>query len=349
MNKHSVRTAIVVSLGLFLLISTTSFLTMSLTMLMHRLGLLRDMRNPVGILVPVVTSILVGSLVSRKIGKRPVQVIEEISRATKAVAQGDFTVQLTQSMPVEEFQDVVCNFNTMTRQLAATEMLRNDFVENVSHEFKTPLTAIEGYATLLQKPGLSEEKRAEYTRKILSNTRRLNSLTGHILLLSRLENQETKVKKESYSLDEQLRECILLQENSWSGKGLEMDIELEDQECRANRDLMAHVWQNILSNAIKFTPEGGTIRVQLRKTSSALEVTVKDSGCGMTEEEQQHMFEKFYQGDRSRSTQGNGLGLALAKRIMDLHDGTIIVLSKEGAGTTFVMQLPADSEPSALL
>lgn len=219
-------------------------------------------------------------------------------------------------------------------------MLRNDFVENVSHEFKTPLTAIEGYTTLLQKPDLSEEKRLEYTRRILVNTQRLNALTGNILLLSRLENQQMQVRRERYCLDEQLRECILLLEDDWSSKEIELDIDLTDCEITANRDLLAQVWQNVIGNAVKFTPRGGKISVALRQSDTGAEVAVADNGCGMTGEQQRHMFEKFYQGDRSRSTQGNGLGLALAKRIVDLHGGTIQVQSAPDQGTKMTISIP---------
>lgn len=340
MNKQSFRTAVIFSLAVFLLITGTSVLTMISSVVMYRMGWLDHDARPISVLVPVIISIIVGTLASRCFGKYPIHAIEEISRATKAVANGNFDVQLSQNISIAEFEQMIQNFNIMTRQLAGTEMLRNDFVENVSHEFKTPLTAIEGYATLLQKPGLSEEKRAEYTHKILTNTRRLNSLTGNILLLSRLENQEIEIQKEYYPLDEQLRECILLLESSWSGKQIELDIDLEDREYRANRELLAQVWQNILENAIKFTPDGGTIRILLRNTPSGAEVTIADSGCGMNEEEQRHMFEKFYQGDRSRSTQGNGLGLALARRIVSLHGGEIIVNSSMGIGTNVTVSLP---------
>lgn len=340
MNKKTLRTAILFSLVLFAIITVTSFLTMTLTILMYRLGLLDDRRNPLMILIPVVISIFVGTLVSRKVGKRPIQAVEEISQATKAVANGDFTVQLQQSMPIEEFQTMVKNFNIMTKQLAATEMLRNDFIANVSHEFKTPLAAIEGYTTLLQKPGLSENKRTEYTARIMYNTKRLSTLTGNILLLSKLENQEIGISKETFCLDEQLREIILLFEDRWIEKALDLDIALDNADYTGSKELLAQVWQNILENAIKFAPQEGRVQVLLQADTSCVKISITDNGVGMDEETRRRVFEKFYQADSSRASNGNGLGLTLAKRIVDLHNGDISVSSKEGKGTTFTVKLP---------
>ena len=340
MNKRSFRTAILFSLVLFAIITITSFLTMTLTMLMYRFELLNTNRNPVVILVPVAISVLVGTITSRRIGKRPIHAIEEISQATKDVANGNFSVQLKQSIPIEEFQEMVTNFNIMTKQLASTEMLRNDFIANVSHEFKTPLAAIEGYSTLLQKKGLSEEKRMEYTARILYNTKRLTTLTGNILLLSKLENQEIDISKEKFCLDEQLREIILLFEDQWSEKNLELDIDLDNVDYIGSKELLAQVWQNILENAIKFTPQDGKIQVLLRAEADNIKIIIADNGVGMDEETRKRVFEKFYQGDSSRTSTGNGLGLALAKRIVDLHNGDISISSKENRGTTFTVVLP---------
>ena len=194
--------------------------------------------------------------------------------------------------------------------------------------------------TLLQRKGLSEEKRKEYTDRILFNTKRLSALTGNILLLSRLENQEIEIKKESYSLDEQLREILLMYEPQWSGKKLDLDIDLDSVICCGNKELLAQVWQNLIGNAIKFVSDKGNIRVLLRQKQNAIVVSVVDNGPGMSKEVMGRIYEKFYQGDTSRASSGNGLGLTLAKRIVDLHGGTISVSSKEGKGTTFTVSLP---------
>ena len=287
-----------------------------------------------------VFSVIMGTLVARIIGGRTMGTVRKLSEASKRVAKGDFNVQLDENVPIEEIRIMAQNFNLMVRELNNTEMLRSDFVENVSHEFKTPLASIEGYVTLLQNKKLTEEKRDEYMQKILANTKRLSTLTGNILLLSRLENRETEIKKEVYSLDEQLRQTILLVQDLWVSKDINLDIELEAVEYKGNVELLAQVWQNIFGNAVKFTENGGNIGIYLNKTAKGVCVRIKDDGIGMNEETVKRVYEKFYQGERSHSVSGNGLGMALAKRIIDLHGGSISVTSAEGKGSEFTVELP---------
>lgn len=342
-SDRSWRLSAMFSLLIFLSLTITVALTGALAMLLFHLGILSGPNRGVVIFVVAAVSVLVGTVLSKYAGRHPLSAISAMSEATKEVAKGNFDVAVAEESPIRELRDMAHNFNRMTKELAGTELLRSDFVENVSHEFKTPLSAIEGYATLLQKPGLSEEKRAEYTGKILYNTRRLSTLTSNILLLSRLENQELDIPRETFCLDEQLREVILSQEEGWAGKGLELEVDLDSADYRGNRDLLAQVWQNLLGNAVKFVPERGLVRVLLRREANRLRVSVVDTGPGMSGEVQRRVFEKFYQGDPSRASQGNGLGLALAKRVVDLHGGEIVVSSKEGKGTTFTVYLPLDA------
>lgn len=342
-SDRSWRLSAMFSLLIFLSLTITVALTGALAMLLFHLGILSGPNRGVVIFVVAAVSVLVGTVLSKYAGRHPLSAISAMSEATKEVAKGNFDVAVAEESPIRELRDMAHNFNRMTKELAGTELLRSDFVENVSHEFKTPLSAIEGYATLLQKPGLSEEKRAEYTGKILYNTRRLSTLTSNILLLSRLENQELDIPRETFCLDEQLREVILSQEEGWAGKGLELEVDLDSADYRGNRDLLAQVWQNLLGNAVKFVPERGLVRVLLRREENRLRVSVADTGPGMSGEVQRRVFEKFYQGDPSRASQGNGLGLALAKRVVDLHGGEIVVSSKEGKGTTFTVYLPLDA------
>lgn len=340
MNKRTLKTAVFFSVLVFLILMVAMLLNVFLTIILFRSGILESQPREITLIVFAVVSVIVGMIFSRFAARRPIGTIVEISDATKEIAKGNFNVELNEDIRVTEIQTMAHNFNLMTRELSATEMLRNDFIENVSHEFKTPLAAIEGYVTLLQRKGLSEEKRKEYTERILFNTKRLSALTGNILLLSRLENQEIEIKKESYSLDEQLREIILMYEPQWSGKNLDLDIDLDPAVCCGNKDLLAQVWQNLIGNAVKFVADNGRIRILLRQKENAIEVSVVDNGSGMTAEVMNRVYEKFYQGDTSRSSSGNGLGLTLAKRIIDLHDGTIHVSSKVGSGTTFTVALP---------
>lgn len=328
------------SLAVFLIMTITMAIISTICMVLTHFGLLQR-QSPAMLLVAfVIVSIVLGTIFSRIIGKRPVKAIARISAAAKEVAKGNFDIVLEEDYRVEEIGAMAHNFNIMTKELKSTEILRSDFVSNVSHEFKTPLAAIEGYATLLQNKSLDEEKQAAYISKIIYNTRRLSNLTGNILELSRLENQDITVDKKLFSLDEQIREIILMYEMEWNKKQLELDIELENLDYFGNEEMLAQVWQNLIGNAIKFVSPKGLVRVLMKTTDAAVEIAVVDDGCGMEEETQKRVFEKFYQGDVSRSAGGNGLGLALAKRIVELHAGTIAVSSKKDKGTTLKVTLP---------
>ena len=340
MNKHSFKVSAMFSILVFIILFVTILLMGLFTMVLLNLGIIHNPRMEVIFILSGVVSILAGTFFSWVLGKRPLNVILEINEATKEVVKGNFEVQLNEDIQVTELRSMAHNFNVMVKELENTEIFRKDFIENVSHEFKTPLSAIEGYVTLLQKRALSEERRAEYTERILLNTRRLSTLTGNILLLARLENQEIAVKKETYSLDEQLREAILLFESQWTDKELNLDIDLCAVDYSGNKELLMQVWQNILENAIKFVPRQGEIHIILKDEHSNVTVSIMDNGIGMDEDAKKRIYEKFYQADSSRTNAGNGLGLTLAKRIVDLHNGTIEVSSKIGKGTAFTVTLP---------
>lgn len=340
MNKRSLKMAFIFSLLIFAVLTLSSFLSMMMTVCFFRPGMLRPGIGAGHFSIPMIISVLAGCIISYLVTRRPIKTAEEISKATKAVAKGDFNIRLDEKTSVEEFREMAHNFNVMVKELESTEMLRKDFIENVSHEFKTPLSAIEGYTTLLQKKDLSDEKREEYIRKILMSTRRLNSLAGNILLLSRLENREIEIKKTEFCLDEQIRECILMLEDKWVEKNINLDVSLFPCTYCGNGELLEHVWQNIIGNAIKFVSRNGTVSVRMYCYYSDIVVVISDNGIGMDEETQKRVFEKFYQGDGSRSTGGNGLGLALAKRIIDLHSGEIIVQSELNKGAAFTVRLP---------
>lgn len=340
MKNKTFRTTAITALAIYLITFLTGVLGTALAFLLSHLGILRLDRLWVVPLIPVLTCILLGTLLSQTAGRRFVRFVERLNEALKQIASGNYDITLEGTPPVQEIREIIGNFNLMTRELSATEMLRSDFIENVSHEFKTPLAAIEGYTALLQQPDLTEESRREYTDKIIAATRRLNGLSENILLLSRLENQETQIEQDIFSLDEQIRESILLTEPIWSKKGIELSVDLEDCTFRGNRELLAQVWQNIFGNAVKFTPAGGEISVSLLHSHDSITVRFTDNGPGMSEEERLRAFEKFYKADRSRSSSGNGLGLTLAKRIVDLHRGTIDVDCPSGSGTVFTIVLP---------
>ena len=344
-SKLSLKITFLFSILVFFILTITMAIVGFIAMILINLGILDSQNLTFVLIIFGFVSILIGTFLSKSIGKRPIGTIIEINEATKEVAKGNFNIELNETIRASELREMAHNFNAMIKELASTEMFRKDFIENVSHEFKTPLSAIEGYVTLLQKKGLSEEKRMEYTERILFNTKRLSTLTGNILLLSRLENQEFMIEKETYLLDEQLRETVLMFESQWSAKNLEFDIDLDSINFYGNKELLAQVWQNLLSNAIKFVSENGRIRVLLRQRKTDTEISIVDNGIGMSKEVAERVYEKFYQGDTSRASHGNGLGLALAKRIVDLHNGSISVSSKECKGTAFTVILPIFSHP----
>lgn len=294
----------------------------------------------VPVLLLFVGSLFIGTTIALFVGRLIIRPIQNISNAFDKLSKGNFDVRVPTDEKIAEIREMAQSFNSMTYDLSHIETLRNDFVVNVSHEFKTPLSAIEGYATLLQEPSLPEEKRERYIEKILDNSRRLSDLSSNILLLSRLENQETVMNQKEFRLDEQLRKTVLLLENKWSPKNLEFDIDLPKLIFYGNEQLLGQAWFNILDNAIKHSPDCGTISICLEHNDKNISVSISDEGAGMSEEVQKHIFEKFYQGDSSRTTEGNGLGLALVKRIVTLCNGTVTVKSSPGKGSVFTVTLP---------
>ncbi|MBQ7870567.1 MAG: HAMP domain-containing histidine kinase [Oscillospiraceae bacterium] len=273
--------------------------------------------------------------------------VEQITEAARKISQGDFSVRIRPLRGSVEtgFNEIIDCFNRLAAELAGTETLQTDFIANVSHELKTPLAVIQNYSTMLQQPGLPEAERLELARAITHACRRLADLITNILKLNKLENQQIFPAAEDYDLSEQLCESLLQFEDLWEKKGLNIETDLEEGVlvC-ADRELLYLVWNNLLSNAMKFTPAGGTVSVTLRQQGSTVAVSVADTGCGMRPEVGAHIFEKFYQGDRSHATQGNGLGLALVKRIIDIVGGEISVQSTVGLGSTFTVRLRRDGQ-----
>ena len=268
--------------------------------------------------------------------------VKQILEAADKVMAGDFSVRIE---PVKDFagetgfNEVIRCFNKMTEELAGTETLRTDFIANVSHELKTPLAVIGNYATMLQRPGITEEERQEYAKAISQSSRRLAQLITNILKLNKLENQQIFPQTQEFDLGEQLCQCLLQFEDAWEQKELNIETDLEeDVRLRSDPELLSLVWNNLISNAVKFTPRGGTIGVTLKTEGNYVAVSVRDTGCGIKPEVGQHIFEKFYQGDTSHATQGNGLGLALVKRVVDILAGQISVESTYGRGSTFTVK-----------
>ncbi len=343
-SRPPAKIIVVFSVVVFVIATLTMFFTGMVSALLFHLEVFGEPNIFLSISFLGVLSVILSTILARMMGAAILRPISAINEATKAVAKGDFSVRMKEDVPAEEIREMAHNFNIMAEELSHNEAFSNDFISNVSHEFNTPLSAIEGYATLLQNKHLEEEKRQMYVAKILFNVKRLSSLTGNILQLSRLENQQIMPDRTHYHLDEQLRETVLLFEDQWSAKNIDLDIDLENIVYYGSRDLLAQVWQNIFGNAVKFTPANGIIRVILRQEGDKIRVSIADNGPGMSPAVQERIFEKFYQGDNSHSGEGNGLGLTLAKRIVDLCGGQIVISSKEHKGTAFHIILPRDAE-----
>ncbi|EEG78913.1 HAMP domain-containing sensor histidine kinase [Dethiobacter alkaliphilus] len=291
----------------------------------------------------LLSSVLIAALLVILLIKRVVRPVVKLSGATQEVAKGNFDVKLEYKSD-DEIGQLTENFNRMTRELKNIEYLRKDFVTNVSHEFKTPIASIQGFARLLQQGMLSETERQEYTDIIVNETKRLSNLSANILKLSKLENQEFVEKQTAFSLDEQIRKSILLLEHLWTEKNIEFDIELEKVTYHGDEELLEQVWLNLLGNAIKFSHHDSKIFVSLEQNTSSIKVQITDYGIGISEDAISRIFEKFYQGDKTHLNEGNGLGLPLVKRILDLFDGKIRVESKPQQGSTFTVELPSGGQ-----
>lgn len=265
--------------------------------------------------------------------------VDEILEITSKITRGNFNIQF-KPRKFSIFNKIGTDLNIMAEELSSIETLRTDFVSNVSHELKTPLAVLQNYGSLLEEPDLSEEKRLEYAKSISRVTKHLSELITNILKLNKLEAQKISPNFRKCNLSEMLCECLLGFESEWEKKkfDIEFDIE-EDIYIETDPEMLILVWNNLLSNALKFTPEGGKVSVTLKKNGNDIIVSVSDTGCGMDETTMKHIFDKFYQGDTSHSVKGNGLGLALVKRVIDILSGKISVESELGAGSTFTVKL----------
>ena len=295
---------------------------------------------PSVIWVLVASSALAG-VIALLLNHRILRPIRNLGSAMNRVAGGDFKLRIDSTSRSGDIQQLYRDFNVMVAELEKTEVLQSDFVSNVSHEFKTPINAIEGYAMLLQDADGATPEQREYVEKILHNTRRLSSLIGDILLLSKVENQTIAKEAKEFRLDEQVRQSILSLEPQWSEKEIDFDVELEEISYRGDARLLLHVWSNLIGNAVKFNPPNGAVRLRLNRADGGVVFTIEDEGPGIPPEARKHIFDKFYQGDSSHREEGNGLGLALVKRILNVCGGEIQQENLPDRGSRFTVKLPA--------
>lgn len=287
----------------------------------------------------IIISLLISLLVTSQLSRYFFNPIKQLGEAMGKVADGDFTVELNSRSSAKEIQEIYSGFNLMTHELRAMEILQLDFVSSASHEFKTPVSAIEGYAALLRSCDDLTQEHRECVEKIIFNTKRLSSLTGSILLLAKLENQEIPTNRSRFLLDEQIRQSIVALESQWERKDIELDVDLCDAEYYGNELLMRHVWDNLISNAIKFSPEKSTVRIRLKKKLTKIIFTVEDQGPGIPEASLRHIFDKFYQADSAHKQDGSGLGLALVDKVLTLEKGTVKAENLDTGGCRFTVTL----------
>ncbi|MBB6714860.1 HAMP domain-containing sensor histidine kinase [Clostridium gasigenes] len=291
------------------------------------------------IMSTLIICVIIGSILMFFATKTISKPIKYISNITKEVSKGNFDISIDYES-ADEIGRLAKNFNLMIVELKNMEYLRKDFISNVSHEFKTPISSIQGFVEMIKNKDLPEEKRDAYIDIIIEETERLSNLSSNMLRISRLDNQSIPNKITEFSLDEKIRKVILLLEDRWDKKNLELDINLESVMFKGDEDLIEQVWINLIENAIKFSEDGGKISVELKNLEEDVVVKVSDTGIGISEESKERVFERFYQGETSHSKVGNGLGLAIVKRIIEICRGEIEIESCVGQGTIFIIRLP---------
>jgi len=289
-------------------------------------------------------SVPIGFLVSVVAVKFPLKPVRNLIDGMDALAAGDFKIRMNAGSIMKRypaFVEVSDSFNKMAEELESTEMLRSDFINNFSHEFKTPIVSIAGFAKLLKRGNLPPEQQQEYLSIIEEESMRLSYMATNVLSLTKVENQAILSDVTQFNLSEQIRSCILMLERKWDSKNLDLQLEFEEHQICANEELLKQVWINLLDNAIKFTPEGHTVRIKISEHEKSIEISIMNTGSEISPEDQKKIFNKFYQADQSHATQGNGVGLAVVKRIVQLHGGEISV-SSENEVTVFTVKLPKE-------
>lgn len=294
-----------------------------------------------------VLSAVVGAGLTLLLSRIPLKPIRDLIEAINQLADGNFKVRIHLDLN-REFERLSESFNRMAQELENTELLRSDFINNFSHEFKTPIVSLRGFAKILKNDRLTKEERDEYLDIIISESNRLSQLSTNVLNLSKIEKMSILSDMESFDLSEEVRQSVLLLESKWQKKDLELFIDMDELEYRGNKALLNQVWINLIDNAIKFSPQNGKIKLKLHRKKDQVVFQILDNGCGIDEETKNHIFDRFYQGDSSHTAEGNGIGLTVVEKIVHLHKGQIRVVSEAGIGTTFTVNLPIIPPPSVL-
>ena len=349
-QKQRLSLTLLFSVVMFFLLVLTGIIVAAAIAIMIHNGVLSlgdiDALKDLHLVRIVVICVVLGTALAALAGGIPLKPINKIINALNRLASGEFHTRLhfngllAKHPTVKEVTD---SFNAMAEELENTEMLRSDFINNFSHEFKTPIVSISGFAKLLRRGNLTEQEREEYLEIIENESLRLSAMATNVLNMTKVENQTILTDVKRFNLSEQLRSCVLQLENRWARKNLEWEMAQEEHNITGNEELLREVWLNLLDNAIKFSPEWGVIRVAIAERDSVTAVSVTNTGSEIAPEEKERIFQKFYQTDHSHATEGNGIGLAVVKRVVELHKGTVLVDSGEDS-TTFTVLLPGERE-----
>ena len=338
---------LLISLLVFLILSAAILLAAGGVVFLVRLGVITELTENTADISDLlffmsVISLILGMGMTTLLGGAFMSPINKLINQMNRLASGDYSARLRFNRYIRShptFREVEDSVNTMAQELENTEMLRSDFVNHFSHEFKTPIVSIAGFAKLLNRGNLSPEQQREYLKVIEEESLRLSAMATNVLNMTKVENQTILTELTSFNLSEQIRDCVLLLESKWDKKNLDLELEFGEYQIRANEELLKQIWINLLDNAVKFTPDGHTVRVEILQRENWLEVSVINTGSSLTEEQQKKIWRKFYQADPSHGTQGNGIGLAIVKRVTELHGGRVGVSSQDQV-TNFTVTLP---------
>lgn len=333
----------------FFILIITGFITGSVILLLYHFR-----AAPIALFTPVVLplltmsmSIFIGTFLAAFVGKVIINPLRRLIAATDEIRHGNYSIRVDNKTSIGELNNLMISFNSMAKELGNTELFRNNFINNFSHEFKTPVVSVRGFARQLQKDNkmhhLTDEQRREYTDIIVAECDRLANLSTNILTLTKFENQQIVTDKTDFYLDEQIRSSILLLEKQWSAKNIDFELNLSEIKYHFNEEMLSQVWINLIGNAIKFSPENETITVRCIKRDHKIQIDISDNGEGMDSETIKKIFDKFYQSDTSHKSEGNGLGLSIVKRIIELAGGEITVVSEPKKGSTFKVYLPLEN------
>lgn len=344
-HRQRLSLILLVSILIFVVICITvglGILVIHILLRLNIIGTAEDISRGTLLFLIAMVSAIMGFLITFFTSKYTLKPVNQLINQLERLSNGDFKTRIKFGNPIAvhpTFRDIEKSFNKAAEELEQTDKLRNNFVNNFSHEFKTPIVSIAGFAKMLQVGNLSDEEKEKYLKVIEDESLRLSSMANNVLSLTRVENQGILTNVSKYNLSEQIRQAILMLTDMWTQKDLNLDINFAEYTITANKELLEQAWINLLNNAMKFSDNGGTVSVDIQENDDCISVAISNGGKIIPKESIDRIFNKFYQADESHSSEGNGIGLAVVKKVVDLHNGKITVECENGK-TTFTVVLP---------